>query len=286
MNVRKLVLPVVVMTMVATVPADAAQRRGGGGGGARAGGGGGGGGATRAVRSGPSQGRAVPRAAAPVRGPYGGGAGYRSGGYYRPAYRSGGYYRPGYNQNYYRSGYYRSGYYRPYYGYRPYYYRPYYSFYPRFSVGFGIWAGFPIGYASFYYGSPYPYGYPYPYPYSYPGAYGYGYPTASASPYPYPNSAPGYASSTPGYPQSGVTASATGGITFEITPGTAEVYIDGNFVGVVDDFSPTARPLTLSPGRHRIEVRAPGYETIVLDSDVPAAQVVPYRGTMRLLREP
>lgn len=278
MNVRKLVLPVVVLTMVATIPADAAQRRGGGGGGGARAGGGGGGGAARAARTGPSQGRAVPRAAAPVRGPYGGGAAYRNG-----------YYRPGYNRSgYYGSGYYRPGYYRPYYPgyYRPYYYRPYYSFYPRFSVGFGIWAGFPIGYASFYYGSPYPYAYPYsyPYPYPYPAPSGYGYPIASAPPSPYPNSGPAYASSTPENPRSGVTATATGGVTFEITPGTAEVFVDGNFVGVVDDFAPTARPLTLSPGRHRIEVRAPGYETIVLDSEVPAAQVIPYRGTMRELR--
>jgi hypothetical protein len=82
-----------------------------------------------------------------------------------------------------------------------------------------------------------------------------------------------------------VTATASGGVTFEITPRTAEVYADGNFVGVVADFAPSAQPLTLPPGRHHIELRAPGYQPMVLDSEIAPGQVVPYRGTMQRLRE-
>ncbi len=59
--VRKLVLPVVALTMLAVATSTAAAQRGGGGGGG-----------ARGVRSGPSQGHAVPRAGAPSGGPHGG----------------------------------------------------------------------------------------------------------------------------------------------------------------------------------------------------------------------
>src|SRR4029450_4889070 len=250
--VRKFVLPIVVSTILAVATsADAAQPAGGGGGG-------------RAVRSGPSQGHAVPRAAAPVRGPYGGG------GYYR-----------GYGRPYYGSPYYRGAY--PYYnrGYYP-YYRAYPYYYPGFSIGFGF--GFPFGYSSFYYGypysSPYPYNYPYSYPYAYPyPSSSYAYPAASSAYPPRDTTYPGTSS-----PRSGVTVTTVGRVTLEITPGTAEVYADGDFVGVVDDFSASTPGLTLSPGRHHIEVRAPGYATMIMDTDVVAGQVVPYRGSLRSLR--
>jgi hypothetical protein len=81
-----------------------------------------------------------------------------------------------------------------------------------------------------------------------------------------------------------VTVSSVGRVTFQITPGTAEVYADGDLVGVVDEFSPSTPGLTLPPGRHHIEIRAPGYATMIMDTDVVAGQVVPYRGSLRSLR--
>src|SRR5207248_5678007 len=60
----------------------------------------------------------------------------------------------------------------------PRYSRPYYSFRPRFSVGFGIWAGYPVSYP-YYYGDPYGYAYPSaPYAYGYPPS-PYGYPAVN-----------------------------------------------------------------------------------------------------------
>jgi hypothetical protein len=170
---------------------------------------------------------------------------------------------------------------------------PYYAFRPRVSVGFGLWVGFPVAYPYYAYGYGYPYSYSYGYPYSY-GPYGY------ASPYPYPYPAPGY-----GYPSYGPPASAyppanypppagsvgvqpgqgeSGGVSFETTPATASVYIDGQYAGTVADFSPTTQPLTLSPGRHQVEVRAPGYKTMALDIDVTPGQVIPFQGTMEPIR--
>ena len=208
---------------------------------------------------------AVPRGSVP---PYGGGGDHRGVDY------RGGYYRGGY----YRGGYYNG--YRPYY--QPYYGRyPYYGgFYPRYSLGFGLWAGYP--YTSFSFG----YGYPYPYAYAYPS---YGYPSPYSYAYPYP--AP-YAAAPYGYQQQQSPAqqdcyttspnvTPTGGVSFEITPNTAEVYVDGAYVGTAGQFAPTSQPLTMSPGRHHVEIRAPGYAGMVFDADVAAGQIVPYRGAMQ-----
>jgi hypothetical protein len=70
-------------------------------------------------------------------------------------------------------------------------------------------------------------------------------------------------------------------LSLEITPDTAGVYVDGAYAGTVADFSPTSNPLTLSPGRHHIEIREPNFQTMAFDTDVTAGQVIPYQGTMQ-----
>ena len=76
----------------------------------------------------------------------------------------------------------------------------------------------------------------------------------------------------------------TGGVSFDIRPADAQIYVDGEYVGVVGDFLPTSQPLTLSAGRHRIELRGAGYEPLVFDADIAAGEVIPYQGAMQLLR--
>jgi hypothetical protein len=183
--------------------------------------------------------------------------------------------------------------------------RPFYAFRPRFSLGFGLFVGFPVAYP-YYYGYPYAYpysgAYPYPYPYPYPySSYGYQDPSYgyTSAPYPeqtYPTSGyptSGYPAST--YPTSAYPAQAyptsgtvgvqqgqdSGGVSFEISPSTATVYVDGTGVGSVAEFSPTTMPLTLTPGRHRIELRAAGYQTMAFDAEITVGQVIPYRGEMQ-----
>jgi hypothetical protein len=178
--------------------------------------------------------------------------------------------------------------------------RPFYAFRPRFSIGFGLWAGFPVAYP--YYGYPYYYGgYPYPYPYAaapYAGYPPYGYPYADSygapgAAYGYPNAAypqqayPQQPYPPQQYPQSSVGAQRvpdSGGVSFEITPSTARVFVDGTEVGTVAEFSPTSTPLTLTLGRHHIEIRAAGRQTMAFDADIVAGQVIPYRGDMQVLR--
>ena len=103
--------------------------------------------------------------------------------------------------------------------YRPYYFsRPYYSFRPRLSIGFGLWLGYPV-----------------PYPYAYLGGYSprvfgyYGEPYYSVS--------------------AGV--SIYGGLSFDIQPPDADLFVDGDYVGPVGSFTPNGEPLTLTPGVHR-----------------------------------
>jgi hypothetical protein len=126
------------------------------------------------------------------------------------------------------------------------YYRPY-EFRPRFSIGFGIFAGYPV-----------PYTYSYPYPIM---VYGYRAPRERVM-------------ITPG-------SSYYGGVALEITPDDADVFVDGEYAGRVEDFDGTTQPLTLTAGTHRIEVRAPGYEPLAIDIGVQPGQVIPYRGDLR-----
>jgi len=144
---------------------------------------------------------------------------------------------------------------RRYYGYAPHVYyaprtyvvaRPY-VFRPHLSIGFGIFAGYPVPYAWHYAAPIYVYGYSAP-------------------------RAPVYM--TPGM-------SLYGGIALEISPSDAYVYVDGNYAGHVEDFDGTVQPLTVVAGTHRIEVQAPGYAPLVFDVTVAGGQVVPYRGDLR-----
>ena len=141
------------------------------------------------------------------------------------------------------------------------FYRPYYAFRPRFSLGLGLFVGYPVAFPYFGYVYPYPYAYsysyPYPYSYSYPSPY-----PASAYPYPYPSSYPSagagypsqyppqssnqYPSQPPGQGSVGVEPGQTalGGVSFDITPGDAQVYVDGSYMGLVSNFSAMSEPLT------------------------------------------
>jgi hypothetical protein len=57
----------------------------------------------------------------------------------------------------------------------------------------------------------------------------------------------------------------TGGLRLEIEPKTAQVFVDGYYAGVVDDFNGHFQHLDLTPGGHRIEVRQPGFQTLTLE---------------------
>ena len=104
---------------------------------------------------------------------------------------------------------------------------------PGWGWGFG-W------YDPFWYGYPYGYGYGYGYgPYSrgYYGRYGYGVPRSWAV------------------------------VDTDVSPESARVYLDGEYIGTADDFDGYPDYLYLKRGRYRLEFRLEGYQTRTVEVD-------------------
>jgi len=127
---------------------------------------------------------------------------------------------------------------------------------PRFTLGLG-----------FGYGYGYPYGYwgPYAYPYGYYGSYGYPY---------YPYGAP------VGYGYGGYGYADYGGVRLDMPQKDAAVYVDGYYAGIVDDFDGTFQRLELTPGAHRIEVKAPGFVPLAFDVNADTGRTIHYRASL------
>ena len=66
-----------------------------------------------------------------------------------------------------------------------------------------------------------------------------------------------------------------GYLTLRVQPRTADVYVDGAFAGVVDDFGGRGARL-LPAGPHRVEILAEGYETLTFDVRVPEDDTVTF----------
>jgi hypothetical protein len=132
------------------------------------------------------------------------------------------------------------------------------------------------------YGYYYPRGYyPYAYtPYGY-GAFGLGY--FYYNPYRwYPGYAPGF--STYGYYdgyQRPFSSFDIGEIRLDVSPRHAQVYVDGYYAGVVDDYDGVFQGLKLESGAYRIEITAPGYENLSVDVRISPGQKIRYEGNLR-----
>jgi hypothetical protein len=72
-------------------------------------------------------------------------------------------------------------------------------------------------------------------------------------------------------------------LTFDVFPPTAEVFVDGVYVGIIQDFS-AGRALTVVAGTHRVELHAAGFSPAAFDVVLTAGQVVPYTGELQPLR--
>ncbi|MDE3155184.1 MAG: PEGA domain-containing protein [Acidobacteriota bacterium] len=71
------------------------------------------------------------------------------------------------------------------------------------------------------------------------------------------------------------------GLHLKVKPKQASVYVDGYYVGTVDDFDGLFQKLTIQPGPHRIEVREPGYAPITFDVNLRPGQTITYRGELQ-----
>ena len=94
--------------------------------------------------------------------------------------------------------------------------------------------------------------------YGYP-PYGYGYPSVQS------------------YPPDGE-------LRLKIRPRDAQVFVDGYFVGIVDDFDGALQRLHLPSGPHRIEVRAPDHETLAFDVQIRFAETTKFKGDLQRIR--
>ena len=104
--------------------------------------------------------------------------------------------------------------------------QPYYHGHSHAVVVGGFYG--PYVYNPYWYGPwvGFQWGYPYPYPYP---------------PYPGPYLAP------------------DASVKLEVKPNTAEVYVDGYYAGIVDDFDGTFQRLRVPPGEHELELYLDGY---------------------------
>jgi len=132
------------------------------------------------------------------------------------------------------------------------YYRPFF--------GLGLY-GYPFDYYGYgYYGYPYGYGYGYPFGYAGYGSFGLGYPTYYAPPVGYVGAGRPY-----------------GSVRIQSDNRDAQVFADGYYVGIVDDFDGTFQHLNLEAGPHRIELRTPNAPPISFDVNVQPGQTITYR---------
>jgi hypothetical protein len=122
---------------------------------------------------------------------------------------------------------------------RPVYYSRAYYYSPAYYYGY-----YGLGYYTPFFGSPFWWGYPSfawgPYGYGYPFGWGYG---------------PGW-----GYPY-GYGYDPRGAARTIVKPKQTEVFVDGYFVGVADDFDGVFQSMKLDPGGHEITLYLDGYRT-------------------------
>ena len=64
----------------------------------------------------------------------------------------------------------------------------------------------------------------------------------------------------------------TAEVKLDVTPSRAAVFMDGGFLGPVHDFGGTGRSLLVSPGKHRIKIALPGYQTFETEINLVANQ--------------
>ncbi len=135
-----------------------------------------------------------------------------------------------------------------------YYTRPYRSYYsPGFSVGLGYYSPYySYGVGNLY--SPYYGAYNDPY-------YGYGY----GNSYGYYGSAGNVAADYV----------ASGWLRLKVRPRHADVFVDGYYVGIVDEFDGAFQRLRLEAGPHQVEVAAEGFAPLTFD-----VRILPNRKTV------
>lgn len=83
-----------------------------------------------------------------------------------------------------------------------------------------------------------------------------------------------YGAHSYGYPPP---AACYGGVRIKGAARDAQVYVDGAYAGIVDDFDGVFQRLTLEPGPHQLEVRTPGISPVPFDVNVQVGRTLTIR---------
>ena len=75
-----------------------------------------------------------------------------------------------------------------------------------------------------------------------------------------------------------------GNLKLKVKPRAAKVYVDGYFVGTVDEFDGAFQKLALNTGRHKVEVKADGFETAEFDVLINPEQTVTFQGELKRIQ--
>jgi hypothetical protein len=78
-------------------------------------------------------------------------------------------------------------------------------------------------------------------------------------------------------------APSSGLLRLDVTPTTAQLFIDSLYVGTVADIN-ARNVLQLEEGPHRIEIRAPQYQTVTVDVRILPYETVTYRAALEPAR--
>ena len=120
-------------------------------------------------------------------------------------------------------------------------------------------------------------------PWSY-GGYGYGgygfggYYGGYYDPY-----GPGFGYPVPGYAQY-LGFYEEGALKLKVRPRAASVYVDGYYTGIVDSFDGLFQRLRIEAGPHRIEVHAPGFESLTFDVRIEPGRTTTYHGELERIQ--
>jgi hypothetical protein len=77
-----------------------------------------------------------------------------------------------------------------------------------------------------------------------------------------------------------LTDAPLGGLQLDIDPRRAEVYVDGAYAGVVEDFSGYFHHLDLTAGPHAVAIIAPDYEPLIFELIVAPGVTTTQRGSL------
>lgn len=72
-----------------------------------------------------------------------------------------------------------------------------------------------------------------------------------------------------------------GGVRLKIRPRDAQVFVDGYYAGIIDDFDGTFQALRLEAGGHKIEIHMPGFEDLEVDVHVQPGRTITLEEILR-----